>query len=1076
MKRHVLFLPKCLLITLTTSLIAQNLTPNGIQQIQSLAEEKRSRTPEQRKLDSHLHYAAKIVRGQELAPGIVSLPSVLERVKIDAQGMVLADIKGDVNPGLLAAIATAGGKVVSAISAYREIRARVPLVKLETLAGRADVTSIRVAAEAFHNGTGFFSPRVTRTNLLPGRAARAARVREQLAKALPALALKKGLPFSRLGVGLMRPVSEGDVAHGADIARSTYFINGTGVKVCILSDGANSVATLQASGDLPANVTIVPGQEGDGDEGTAMMEIVYDLAPGAELVFATAFGGVASFASNIQTLRTTYNCDIIVDDVTYFNEGVFQDGPIAQAVNAVTDAGALYLSSAGNFGSKTDNTSGVWEGDFVDSGSSIPALGDQGKIHNFGGSNTNEITSATDYLTVKWSDQLGASRNDYDLYVMNSTLTRVTAVSNDFQDGTQDPLEMAGPGISGGRAVVVLYSGVGRALHLNTNGGRLAINTTGVTYGHNAAAAALTVAAVDFGTAGGGLFAGGAANPVETYSSDGLRRIFYSPDGAEITAGNLLFSTTGGKLLQKVDIAAADCVSGALPAFSTFCGTSAAAPHAAAIAALMKSAKPSLTAAQLKNVLKATALDIMAAGVDRDSGSGIVMADRGVKAAVAPPTADSASPNSGAGSPQTFTFAYSGPVTSADLDVVYGLFNSSLSFVNGCGIAYSRSGNLLYMFNDAGSAVLPGAQPPGTTATLSNSQCTLNIGASSTTYSGATLRLQLSLSFRDGFVGSKSVYLLATTLAGLNSGWQQKGTWTGVADQAPSLITVTPNAGTGVTQAFNFVYRDPDGYTDLSGVYALFNSSLNGAQGCYFFYNRPVNRFYLVNDAGTGLVSGSVAPGGAEALSNSQCTLNGTGSVVTGSGSNLNVTANLTFLAAFTGSKNIYGLAVDSGGLNSGWQTLGTWSRVANRAPTTVSVTPGSGTGLTQAFSLVYSDPDGYGDLSVVYALFNSSLNVSQACYFFYNRPANRLYLVNDAGTGLVSDSITPGAAGTLSNGKCTLSSGGLVTGSSTNLTVPVSLTFAAPAFSGAKSLFMLGTDTAGANSSWVAKGTWIVP
>ena len=75
------------------------------------------------------------------------------------------------------------------------------------------------------------------------------------------------------------------------------------------------------------------------------------------------------------------------------------------------------------------------------------------------------------------------------------------------------------------------------------------------------------MAAVNVGTAGGGAFTGGAANPVETYSCDGLRRIFYNPAGTPITPGNLLFSTNGGTLLQKPDLAAADCTPSNTPGF-----------------------------------------------------------------------------------------------------------------------------------------------------------------------------------------------------------------------------------------------------------------------------------------------------------------------------------------------------------------------------------------------------------------------------------------------------------------------------------------------------------------------------
>jgi hypothetical protein len=103
-----------------------------------------------------------------------------------------------------------------------------------------------------------------------------------------------------------------------------------------------------------------------------MLEIIHDLAPGAQLYFATAFISPAQFAQNIRDLRTA-GCDIIVDDVFYFNETPFQDGQlaasftnggvIAQAVKDVTAAGALYFSSAGNQGNLDAGTSGTWEGD-----------------------------------------------------------------------------------------------------------------------------------------------------------------------------------------------------------------------------------------------------------------------------------------------------------------------------------------------------------------------------------------------------------------------------------------------------------------------------------------------------------------------------------------------------------------------------------------------------------------------------------------------------------------------------------------------------------------------------------------
>src|SRR5262249_12234974 len=170
----------------------------------------------------------------------------------------------------------------------------------------------------------------------------------------------------------------------------------------------------------------------------------------------------------------------------------------------------------------------------------------------------------------------------------------------------QDPFETINnnamtPVFSAGNRVVILRNtgAATRGLHLDTTRGRLAIGTAGQTFGHNAAGSGFTVAAVNVATAGGGVFAGGGTNPVETFSSDGPRRIFYDPSGNAITPGNILFGTNGGQVLQKPDLAAADGVSTAAPGFGSFFGTSAAAPHAAAVAALVLSFNPALTPAPI---------------------------------------------------------------------------------------------------------------------------------------------------------------------------------------------------------------------------------------------------------------------------------------------------------------------------------------------------------------------------------------------------------------------------------------------------------------------------------------------
>ena len=318
----------------------------------------------------------------------------------------------------------------------------------------------------------------------------------------------------------------------------------------------------------------------------------------------------------------------------YFNESPFQDGPIAQAVNDVTRDGALYFSSAANSGNKNDNTSGTWEGDFVDGGAATFA-GRGGQAHDFGGTtlNTVENGGGSRRVDLFWADPLGGSTNDYDVYVLDAAGTTVLRSSTNSQTGTQDPYESLSTLNVGEKIAIVRFSGASRFLHLGTGRGILAVSTAGETHGHSAAAEAYSVAAT-WVKDPAKPFVGGAVNPVETFSSDGPRRIFFRPDGTPVTPGN--FTATGGLLRQKPDITAADGVATSVPGFSSFFGTSAAAPHAAAIAALLKSYNASLTPAQIRELLTSTALDIEAPGVDRDSGHGIVMAQQVLAAAPVP--------------------------------------------------------------------------------------------------------------------------------------------------------------------------------------------------------------------------------------------------------------------------------------------------------------------------------------------------------------------------------------------------------------------------------------------------------
>jgi hypothetical protein len=552
---------------------AGQISASALRQIAALGAEKRLRTPAQQKIDSQLLYADKMGRGVPIAEGVQS-----QRVRLDKdeQGRVVVDIRADVSDSLLQYIKSIGGSVGSSFPEYRAVRAAVPLTSIEDLAQRKDVKIIEPAV------------RETRSSV----------------------------------------DSEGDYAHQADAARIAFGVDGTGVKVGVLSDSVDYLAGSQIDG----LVTVVQGQGGPTarGEGTAMLEIVNDLAPGAQLYFATGKGGPAQFAANIRALRYDYGCDIIVDDELYFNESPFQDGLVGQAVNVVTASGALYFSSASNSGNKDSGTSGTWEGDFSDGGQA-PDGTEAGRVHSFGsGMNYNTVWSSGSRgsqlrVDLFWTDPLEASSNDYDVYVLDAAGLNVVASSTNPQNGTQNPYEAVDTLLVGEGIVIVKFSGAGRFLHLSTGRGELDIGTPGSTRGHNCAMNAFGVAATDAMVYSyGNVFTGGSANPTENYSSDGPRRVFFQADGTPITPGN--FSSSGGAVRRKPDITAADDVTTDVPGFAPFSGTSAAAPHAAGIAALLKSYNTNLVPSQIRSVLTGTALDIMAVGWDRDSGAGIVMA------------------------------------------------------------------------------------------------------------------------------------------------------------------------------------------------------------------------------------------------------------------------------------------------------------------------------------------------------------------------------------------------------------------------------------------------------------------
>jgi subtilisin-like proprotein convertase family protein len=606
---------------------------NAARQIGALQDIKHNASKTEAKVDSKLLVALKAKSDKAATSG---MPKLLSGVKVTGN-KTLVDIRATVSADLRKALTNAGATLKSVSTRYGTIRAELPLSAINTFAARGDVKRIEVA------GGAMTAHELDQDAKLAKPESKEAKVARIAANTRAALADRAG-PID----------SEGDRTHNADTSREQIGVTGVGVKICALSDGVDSLAASQAAGELPA-VDVLPTQAGSGDEGTAMLEIIHDVAPTAELGFATAFNGDASFADNIRALRLDRACDIVVDDIIYFKEAPFQDWIIAQAVNDVIADGGLYFSSAGNEGNTLDGTAAHWEGDFVNSGQVIGKFA--GYAHDFDPSAATQVlepisdaSSAGVPVLLNWSDPLGGSNNDYDLYLLDAA-GNVVAMSQDYQNGTQDAYERVDTppfGGSGLRLAVVKFAGADRYLSLSALRGRFsdsadglkAFNTPGVTFGHSAARGAFSVAAAPaHDPLPFDLEPGDPPNPsgpfpdafssdsaLERFTSDGPRKVFYEANGTAITPGDV--SSTGGEVRQKPDITAADGVLTSVAGFDPFFGTSAAAPHAAAIAGLVLSGNPGIDPAEVREALTSTAIDIGEPGVDGRSGHGVILADK----------------------------------------------------------------------------------------------------------------------------------------------------------------------------------------------------------------------------------------------------------------------------------------------------------------------------------------------------------------------------------------------------------------------------------------------------------------
>ncbi|MCH8223633.1 MAG: S8 family serine peptidase, partial [Chloroflexi bacterium] len=443
--------------------------------------------------------------------------------------------------------------------------------------------------------------------------------------------------------------SQGDAALFADVARSAHGVDGTGVTIGVISDSYNCLGGASAdvsSGDLPSDVVVQQEETSctsGTDEGRAMMQLIHDVAPGADLIFQTGFLGAANMAQGILDLATA-GADVIVDDLTYLTQPFFQDGVIAQAVDTVVAGGVAYFSSAGNYANQSyesDFRPGTTyaSGAFPSAGGAPTFFG--GVAHDFDPSGgVTEFQRVTfppgvTRITFQWDQPAlsvsggSGSANDVDLYVFDEAITTVLVGGAEFDFGG-DPMEFISVQNNSGVPVTarlgIFYD---NSLGGPTPGHIKYIHFDPLTiidfptdsstiFGHHNAAGAGSVGAADFEDTP----KFGTSPPViETFSSIGGTTILFDTSGNSVSQDR-----------QKPDFVAPDGTDTTFFGFDTadsgsfpnFFGTSAAAPHAAAAAGLLLEADGALTPAQIYSHFESTAVEMGAAGYDVATGHGLI--------------------------------------------------------------------------------------------------------------------------------------------------------------------------------------------------------------------------------------------------------------------------------------------------------------------------------------------------------------------------------------------------------------------------------------------------------------------
>ncbi|MDR2855340.1 MAG: S8 family serine peptidase [Methanomicrobiales archaeon] len=408
-------------------------------------------------------------------------------------------------------------------------------------------------------------------------------------------------------------ITQGDVIVRSNSIRQAFGANGRGVKIGVISNGAESYADAQAAGELPDSLHILT--LGNGDEGTAIMEIIHDMAPEAEIYFA-AYGGNSDNFQDVVSMLAQLGCTIICDDVYFFAQPFFEKGDVARHLEEVLAEypDLIYVTVAGNFSILH----------YLDAARfTIPYA--TGYLQDLSGMNLPFVTleippSSRAIVTLQWSEPFNQAAIDFDLIAVDAAGS-VLAMSDGIQDGFGDPFEhftIQNPNTS----PLIVHLGV---LYLGTE--PLISDSLYLEFFIRDQHPAL-VSNPEIFTPQYAIFGHAAVPDIITVASVNSS----SPDVITLDSsqGPALIVHPTLELIKKPDISTPTNVgvSGAGDFPMNFPGTSAAVPHIVAIIAQLASAFPDASRHEIKQALFEGCTDLGSPGWDPVYGFGLANAEK----------------------------------------------------------------------------------------------------------------------------------------------------------------------------------------------------------------------------------------------------------------------------------------------------------------------------------------------------------------------------------------------------------------------------------------------------------------